>query len=198
MAAEVVLQTLKQVWLCLEPLGLPIALMGGLSAAVWKHPRATRDVDILVNLGKANEDLLLPALERAGLRAKRKPPVLNIGPSRILQMLFEPPGTFLEIQVDLLFADSDYQRQALSHCARTRLPGLEIEISVLSCEDLIMHKLLAGRLLDKADAVALVRANREALNFTYLREWIGKLALGSEWAEVWNNAFPGEPPPAGP
>jgi hypothetical protein len=58
---------------------------------------------------------------------------------------------------------------------------------------LIVHKLLAGRMLDRADAIALVRANRDTLDFTYLQEWIGKLALTAEWTEVWNEVNPGEP-----
>src|SRR5205814_8640935 len=98
MTAEVVFQTLKHVWASLEPLHLPMALMGGLSVAIWRHPRATRDVDLLVVLGPVAAEALLQPLQVMGLRALRQPPVLQIGPSRILQLLYEPPGTFLELQ----------------------------------------------------------------------------------------------------
>jgi Nucleotidyl transferase AbiEii toxin, Type IV TA system len=192
MTADVVLRTLKHAWVSLVPLGLRMALMGGLSVAVWKHPRATRDVDLLVDPGTSNEDIIRQTLERAGMTARRQPAVLHLGASRIMQLRYEPPGTFLELHVDLLFADSPYQQQALSHRTPARLPGLGIEIAVLSCEDLIVHKLLAGRMLDKADVAALLRGNRTTLDFGYLQEWIGRLDLKTEWSESWHEAFPGE------
>jgi len=96
----------------------------------------------------------------------------------------------------LLFADSVYQQQALTRRVATHVPGLDIEIAVLSCEDLILHKLLAGRILDRADVVALLRANRATLEFVYLLGWIGQLGLTAELEEVWQEAFPGEEQPA--
>jgi hypothetical protein len=41
---------------------------------------------------------------------------------------------------------------------------LDIELDVLTCEDLIVHKLLAGRLVDRADAATLLRVNRADLD----------------------------------
>jgi hypothetical protein len=72
---------------------------------------------------------------------------------------------------------------------------LDFEIAVLSCEDVILHKLIAGRIIDRADVVALLRANRAQLNFVYLREWVDRLGLSGEWAAIWDDAFPAEPLP---
>jgi len=47
-AAEVVLKALKHVWVSLEPFHAPMAVMGGLALAAWRHVRATRDVDLLI------------------------------------------------------------------------------------------------------------------------------------------------------
>lgn len=193
MTAEIVLQTLRHAWVSLAPLGLPMALVGGLSVAIWKHPRATRDVDLLLDLGPSPPEGLLQALDGKGLRALRHPPVHQIGPSRILQLVYEPPGTFLELRVDLLIADSDYQRQALTRRVPARLPGVDIEIFVLTCEDLILHKLLAGRLLDLADVAALLRANRDTLDQGYLRSWCGQLGVTAEWTAARHEAFPDAP-----
>jgi hypothetical protein len=41
---------LKHAWITLEPLGLPMAVMGGLALATWKHVRTTCDVDLLVGV----------------------------------------------------------------------------------------------------------------------------------------------------
>jgi hypothetical protein len=66
---------------------------------------------------------------------------------------------------------------------------------VLSCEDLILHKLLAGRIIDKADCAFLVRVNRQDLDIGYLQHWVTTLSLAPRWQEIWSEAFPGEDSP---
>ena len=42
MAGSVVLEGLRHVWVTLDQVGFPLALMGGLALSIWKHVRATR------------------------------------------------------------------------------------------------------------------------------------------------------------
>lgn len=191
MAAELVLQTLRHVWIALAPLNVPVAVIGGIALAAWKHIRATRDVDLLVGVGQESFDSVLQRLVAAGLRPKRNPPVIDLGRLKIVQFLYEPPEAFLGLQVDLLLADSEYHRCALQRRIPTALPDLDMDVAVLACEDLILHKLLAGRMIDRADIVALVRANRETLDLAYLNCWADKLSLNAELAEAWQEAVPG-------
>jgi nucleotidyltransferase AbiEii toxin of type IV toxin-antitoxin system len=192
-AASAVIDALNRVWAALEPLNLPMALMGGLAVAVWKHPRNTRDVDILVDVRGGSLDELVEAMQRAGMRSKRQPPVLRVGDQRMMQLLYPAPGTFLDIQIDVLLADSAYQKQALTRAKPAKLDG-EYEIAVLSCEDLIIHKLLAGRIIDSADVAALLRANRAGLDQAYLKCWLGQLNLLSQLETIWHDTFPTESP----
>jgi len=67
--------------------------------------------------------------------------------------------------------------------------------AVLACEDLILHKLMAGRIIDRADAAALLRANRGALDLDYLALRVRTREIGGGYTEVWNDVFPGEPVP---
>jgi len=190
--AELLLQALRRAWEALEKLGLPMALMGGLAVAVWKHVRATRDVDLLVGIEGTDSALLPRGLAGTGMRAKRDPAILQLGQLRILQLVCEPPGSSLEVQVDLLLADSPYHRQALTR----RIPATvsDINLHVLACEDLILHKLLTEWLIDRADAAALLRLNRHGLDLTYLQHRSGELRLQPALAEAWDEALPGEPP----
>ncbi len=189
MTSNIVLQTLKHVWQTLAPLHLKMALMGGLSVAFWRHPRATRDVDLLVDLERGNAETLLGPLERAKIRPRQQPPIGTLGAARLLQLEYEPPGSFLEVRIDLMFADSDYQKKALSRTVQGRIAGWDFDIAVLACEDLILHKLLAGRLLDRADVVALLHVN-PVLDRNYIQEWVEKLNLQDLWNETWKTAFP--------
>jgi hypothetical protein len=191
-AASAVTDALNHVWALLESLNLRMALMGGLAVAVWKHPRNTRDIDILVDLRDGNLDALIEAMKKASIGSKRQPPVLLVGDQRVIQLLYPAPGTFLDIQIDVLLADSAYQKEALARAKPATLDG-EREIAVLSCEDLIIHKLLAGRIIDGADVAALLRANRAGLDLAYLRGWLGRLNLLPQLETIWQEAFPSEP-----
>jgi len=193
MHPEAVLQSLRHVWVTLDRLKVPMAVTGGLALATWKHVRATRDVDLLVDLGGNNLDQLIEHLRAAGLRPKRTPPVTSLGQLDVLPLLYEPPEAFVELQIDLLLAKSEYHRAALRRRVPTQLPNLGIGIAVLACEDLILHKLLAGRLIDRADAAALLRANQDSLDWGYLARWARELAVTDDLAQVRNDAFPASP-----
>jgi hypothetical protein len=121
--------------------------------------------------------------------------LLNLDQQHVLMMYYQPPGAFFEIKIDLLYAELEFQKQALQRRVPVELPGLESTIFVLSCEDLILHKLLAGRIIDKADCAFLVRVNRQDLDIAYLQLWVAKLSLTHKWLEIWSEAFPGEDSP---
>ncbi len=195
MAAEALLKALKHVWLTLEPLNAPMALMGGLALAAWSYVRATRDVDLLIGASEAEFDVIVSTLTSAGFRLKHDPAKRALGSLQILQFLYEPHESYVDLQVDLLLGQSAYHRAALARRVPTRLSALELDVFVLACEDLILHKLQAGRLLDRADAAMLVRVNRSSLDLGYLLGWTKRLSLDGEFAQIWEEAFPDEPSP---
>ena len=70
------------------------------------------------------------------------------------------------------------------------MPDWDLKLYVLACEDLIVFKLAAGRIIDFADAAALLRANRSLIDFTLLRSECQQLLLATELDQVWHEAFP--------
>ncbi len=150
---------------------------------------------MLVGVEKAGFDAVLERAYQAGLRPKKHPVLFRIDQQDIAQLLYLPPEIQWHVQVDLLLVGTVYQKAAIARRVPTSLPGLDIPIAVLSCEDVILHKLIAGRVIDRADAAMLLRENRDSIDFDYLQGWINRLALGNEFAEIWREAFPGEPNP---
>ena len=196
MASDAALATLDHIWSVLEPLGHPLAVMGGMSLAAWNYIRATRDVDLLISVDRSRIDPILNALGAHGCRPKKSPPILFVGQHSLVQLLYTPPGEFYDVQFDLFLAESELQRSAISRRVEREVPGLSRPIAVLSCDDLILFKLVAGRIIDRADAAMLLRENREAIDFKYSLSWTARLGLTTELAEIWDEAFPGEEPPA--
>jgi hypothetical protein len=62
-------------------------------------------------------------------------------------------------------------------------------------DDLIVIKLLAGRIIDRADAAMVLRENRDEIDFSRLHRAIERQGLSSDYKEIWREAFAEEPPP---
>lgn len=173
-----------------------MAIMGGLALSVWKYPRTTRDVDVLISVANRDPNELVTVLASAGFRAKHSPAIRRLGEMQILQMEIEPPEAYVSISVDLLLVDSEYHRQALERRVPLAMPTVSASLSSLACEDLIIQKLIAGRMIDKSDAAALLRANRDVLDCDYLNRWVMTLGLTQDLNTVWFEAFGDQAPPA--
>lgn len=197
MATKSALAALDHIWTTLAPLGRPMALMGGISLAAWNYIRATRDVDLLIAVERSAFEPVVDALLAHQCRAKHSPPIIDVGAHHFAQFLYTPTDEFYEIQIDLLLAESDLQKSAVSRRVRRDIPGVSNSIDVLHCDDLILFKLVAGRLLDRADAAMLLRENRDAIDVDYLCAWVEKLDLRAEFGDAWSEAFPGEDLPPG-
>jgi hypothetical protein len=191
-ATETALATLDHVWRALAPLGHPMAVMGGISLAAWNHVRATRDVDLLIAVDRSAIDSVLNELGGHGCRPKKSPPILAVGEHHFVQLLYTPPGELYDVQLDLLLAESELQKSALARRVRRVVPGISRPIDVLHCDDLILFKLVAGRVIDRADAAMLLRENRDAIDVGYLDTWVSRLGLATEFAEAWREAYPDE------
>jgi hypothetical protein len=179
MATEAVVATLRQTWDILRDLHVPAALMGGLAMAHWGHIRSTQDVDLLVALTDMRPHALLSRLAAEGYRSKGRAPL----------------DECYDVQIDLLLADSPFDRSAIERRMALPVSALGFAIDVVSCEDLILLKLIAGRILDRVDVIELLRQNRDSLNLNMLQSWLSPLHARRGFVEAWSEAFPGEPSP---
>jgi predicted nucleotidyltransferase len=81
-----------------------------------------------------------------------------------------------EVVIDLLLADSEYLRTALAR-RRQILLG-ELRVPILTVEDLILLKTIAGWLQDQADLEKIALRQEELrVDWTYVGEWNAKLGL---------------------
>ena len=188
MLTTALLTTLERAWLALSPLNRPMALMGGIALSIWQRMRATRDIDVLVALGETDVAGVVGMLRPHHFAPTSSPPVKRLGELSILQLNYEPPATEVPICVDLLFGQSEYLRGVLARAVRVTLPGLRTEFSVVSCEDLVLLKLQAGRVIDHADAVALLQENEPSIDADYLRQWAAELGVTRGLDLAWEEA----------
>lgn len=177
MTPNLVIQALGRIWSELERRGVMATLVGGLALPIWNYPRSTQDIDLLLVVG--DDQQLLSICEALDCRPRRQPAIVELGCVRVLQAEYCPPGEFVEIDVDFLIGQSDFHQSLSDRAIAIDYAGLDARIRVATCEDLILLKMQAGRLIDRADCQRLIELNPD-LDRDYLTLWAGKLNLASE------------------
>ncbi|MBI5740694.1 MAG: nucleotidyltransferase [Nitrospirae bacterium] len=126
------------------------ALIGGLSVSVWKAPRGTRDIDLLVSLDPPEHiNKFCKALEAEGL----DPEVLKGGVGDPVPYLIKL--SHKGVPVDIIVSTRKWEDEAISNAAAIDFQGVKIQ--VVSAEYLIAIKLKAGGPMDLLDAHELLQ-----------------------------------------
>ena len=194
MASEGVLATLQAGWQALGTCGAERAVIGGLALSAWNHARYTRDADVLIAIDRGRIDELVQSLTAAGFHPRHQPPLRWIDGQGIIQFLFQPDGALMPFQFDVLLAGSHFHREAVARAVDRRLPGGMLPVRVVQPDDLIVI-LLAGRIIDLADAAMVLRENRDAIDVSRLERSVVELGLTADYQRIRQDAFPGEADP---
>jgi len=174
MPPSAVLTTLNRIWPLAESSGFPVAVAGGLALSYWGHPRSTQDVDLAIVADKI--DRLTVAISAAGLRGKSPEP-LELGIFRLLQYEFDPADVLVTVEVDLMVSGSEYYSAIAQRFVSGNISGVTTPVKVMSREDLILHKLYAGRMIDLADVQQLMEIHTGELDRQYLIKWATALGI---------------------
>lgn len=174
-------QLLRDAAAALDEAGLAWALIGGCARNAYAEPRATRDVDLVVEVDARRQAKLDAALAARGLV-----PATRVGESDDavpdLVLYRDPDGR----RLDVLFAHTAFEQSALAR-RRRLVPFANTEAAVVSAEDLIVYKLLADRPQDRADIVAVVRTlnlQGKPLDWTYVDEWCATWEVGDRFERL--------------
>ena len=150
------------------------ALAGGWAYSALVEPRATTDIDLLILLDPPSCEqvqALVSSLFDSTIIHPAPMVFQGISIWRIVGIRSEQ-----EVIVDLLLADSVYLRTALERRHTVAVGALQVPM--LSIEDLIILKMVAGRLQDRAD-LEKIRARQADLrvDWTYVERWKTMLGL---------------------
>lgn len=147
------LQRLPEVFASLRSHDVKYLVIGGVAASLYGVPRATFDLDILIEATSQNAQRLLDALTEAGFGTASLVTAADVLAQQIL--IFED-RVKIDVQIATLglsFADAWERRVTMTYAGRT--------FHVVSKADLIASKLAAGRPVDLED-VRLLRLADEA------------------------------------
>jgi hypothetical protein len=164
----------------LEAEGIPYMLTGSLASSLWGEPRATNDVDIVI-------DPSPDALGRMVDRLQREDLYIDLDAARAaLRDRGQFNAIVLDAKVDFILKKADLF-SAVAFERRRRVRGLEIDADVVSPEDLILTKLAWAietgsdrQLRDVAGMIALV----EDLDRAHIGLWAGRLGILDAWQRI--------------
>lgn len=91
----------------------------------------------------------------------------------VLPCLHEKTG----IRVDFIFSFTPYETQAIQRANKIEI--LETEVCFASPEDVIIHKIFAGRPRDREDARSILLRS-DNLDISYIRSWLDEFDMSSE------------------
>ncbi|MEP7133552.1 MAG: hypothetical protein ABI904_01345 [Chloroflexota bacterium] len=168
-------------------------LIGGAIAEwAWGEPRATQDLDIVINLpvkaiGRFSKELekrnmLVPADIILDTMIEDRADI----PLNAIHMYSGLKADIYLMRAGDTLRQSAFQRRVLVDYG----PPIG-KVYVHSPEDLILYKLmylgLSGQPKHARDIAAILRAKNNQLDFGHIEKWVAHLGLGSVWKELLNS-----------
>lgn len=149
----------------LDHQGIPYMVIGGQAVLLHGEPRLTRDIDVTLGVDVDHLEKLLAAVETIPLKPLPDDVPSFVQETRVLPALDEATG----IRVDFIFSFSPYETEAIGRSKEVRIQGAGVRFA--SAEDLIIHKVFAGRPRD-IDDVRTVLLKNPGIDRKYIRKWL--------------------------
>ena len=148
-------------------------LFGAQAATVWGRPRLTADVDITAQVRTDQMDEFLEAMKRQGFTLRFDDPEF-VNRTRVFPFLHQSTG----VPVDVVLAGPGLEEEFLDRAVTVPVEGATVP--VISPEDLVVTKVLAGRPKDIEDVRGVLRERAASLDLRRVRETLRLLeqALG--------------------
>lgn len=148
-------------------------LIGGQAVLLHGRPRLTEHIDVSLGVDPSR----LPTLQAVCAELRLEPLLPLPDVERFVRETFVLPVREPEtgLRVDFVFSTTPYERAAIGRAVHVSLGGVSVPFA--TAEDLLIHKLFAGRPRDWDDAVGVVRRKGEQLDWGYLERWTREFAV---------------------
>jgi hypothetical protein len=149
--------------------GLRWYVFGAQAVLAYGQPRLTADLDITVAAEPERVPALVSHLEAAGLRLQAHATDDFVRRTRVLPFVHEATG----IPVDIVLAGPGLEEEFFASARELSLAG--VTVPVISPEDLVVTKILAGRPKDRDDIVGILREQLPTMDLARCRRFLSML-----------------------
>ena len=157
---------------------IPYMVIGGQAVLLYGRPRLTRDIDITLGIDADKFALIEEVCRKLKLRILPESPEDFAAETRVLPA--EEPKS--KIRVDFIFSFSEYERQSLERIKLVQMDNYPIRFA--SREDVIIHKMVAGRAIDEEDIKSILAKNKDSIDMKYIKKWLLELSNIDERKQI--------------
>jgi predicted nucleotidyltransferase len=162
---------------------LPYMVIGGQAVLLYGEPRLTKDIDITLGVDVDRVELIREVVQGVGLKPYSKAINEFVQQTRVFPAADEQSG----LRVDFIFSFTPYERQAIER--GTKILFGTINVNFAAIEDVIIHKLFAGRPRDIEDIKGIAKKQKH-YNKTYIEKWLKEFSqvagrdILAEWRKI--------------
>jgi predicted nucleotidyltransferase len=142
---------------------IPYMVIGGQAVLLYGEPRLTKDIDITLGIGIDGLKNINSIIQKLNLKA-----LVNEGfvqKTMVLLAIDEKTG----IRVDFIFSFSLYEKQAIKRAPDIKFGNTIVKFA--SLEDVVIHKIIAGRARDIEDVRSIILKNSD-YDTKYIVKWL--------------------------
>lgn len=180
-------ELLKKLAEALDKQGIAYMVIGGQAVLLYGEPRLTKDIDVTLGIGPDGLSELLKVVNELAWQ------VLVDQPEDFVHQTLVLPcrDSATTIRVDFIFSFSPYEQQALQRVRKVALDNVQVKFAAK--EDIIIHKLVAGRPRDLED-VSTILIKNPSVDQVYIRNWLNQFEASlsrpfwEQFEELWKNA----------
>jgi Nucleotidyltransferase of unknown function (DUF6036) len=143
-------------------------LFGAQAVTVWGRPRLSADVDLTAVIAGPHDDFVA-AMLHAGFDLRISDWRDFVARTRVLPLLHRAT----QMPLDVVIAGPGLEEEFLERAVVIHLAGMDVP--VITPEDLIVTKLLAGRPKDFEDVRGILEERLQSLDLVRLRSLLGLL-----------------------
>ena len=158
---------------------IPYMVIGGQAVLLYGEPRLTRYIDITLGMGVNELGRLKRVIPGIGLKILVKKEKEFVERNMVLPTMDKKSG----IRVDFIFSFSPYERQGIDRAKDVKLGKTLVRFA--SLEDVVIHKVVAGRARDLEDVKSILLKNPED-DLDYIKKWLEEFdkSLGEHFLEI--------------
>lgn len=139
-------------------------LFGAQAVMVWGRPRMSVDVDVTAQVALEDAGRFAEVMTEAGFRLRVPDPEAFATKTRVLPFVHVATG----VPLDVVCAGPGLEEQFLERAREVRIGG--VVVPVISPEDLIVAKVLAGRPKDVEDVRGILQERLDELDLDRVRQ----------------------------
>jgi len=156
-------------------------IIGGQAVLLYGEPRLTKDIDITLGIGIDRWKIIKKIAKSIHLR----PLITKIENFVKETLVFPTIDDQSGIRVDFIFSYSPYERQAIRRARGIYFGQTEVKFAAL--EDVVIHKMIAGRARDIEDVKTILLKNPD-YDTRYIEKWLAEFdrSLGKNFKKTFS------------